>query len=164
MRSTVVVALCALLLAGCSDSRDVRMRVVGVKPLNLNEAQESTPVNVRIFALKTDAKFRAATVDQLWTDAKAVLGEDLAGDPAVITVFPGEAADEPVVHQITVKKSANHIGVLAMYQRSDAQDLRTAVVPVKALGETTFLFTGFAVRLEDEAAAKARQQSAPGGK
>ena len=48
-------------LVGCSSSATLQMR--GVAPLNLNDAGESTPVDVRIYQLKNDAAFKRATFE-----------------------------------------------------------------------------------------------------
>lgn len=134
-------------IAGCGGPRAVTLPVQGVAPLNPNEAQESTPVNVRIWPLAGADRFKAATVDQLWTDAKGVLGPDLLGDPATFTVFPGAASDPQVEQRFEVPDGTAFLGVLAMYQRSDAQDQRATAIPLADAEDHGLLLTGFSVRL-----------------
>lgn len=145
--SSCIAVLLTLSLGGCSDTREVSMKVRGVTPLNPNAEQESTPVNVRVFALTTDSRFRAATVDQLWTDHAKALGEELLGEPVTFTVFPGNAGDPPVRHDVTVSKRTRFVGLLALYQRADAQDRRTLVVPVDETGRQVLTFTGVSIAL-----------------
>lgn len=144
----LAVLAAGLLLGGCSSTREVDLSVRGVAPMNLNIDQESTPVSVRVFALANDGKFRAATVDQLWTDHAKALAEDLLAEPTVLTVFPGAAADQAVEHTVTVSTSARFIGLLAMYQKADAQDRRTLILPIEEADDKPILFTGFAVAVE----------------
>lgn len=151
----LVAVLAAALLAGCGGPRTVELPVRGVSPLNPNEAQESTPVDVRVWALAGADRFKAATVDQLWIDAKGTLGSDLLDDPRSFTVFPGAAGDPAVLQRLEVPASTKFIGVLAMYQRSDAQDQRATVAPIEVVEKHGLVLTGFsvAVSLPAEAAA-----------
>lgn len=146
--TAAILALATMLAAGCGGPRSVTVPVRGIAPLNPNEAQESTPVNVRVWPLSGADRFKAATVDQLWTDAKTVLGPDLLGDPSVFTVFPGAAGDPLVEQRLEVPDSTRFLGVLAMYQRSDAQDQRATVVSIDDAEDHGLLFTGFAVRVQ----------------
>ncbi len=137
----------AMLLAGCGGPRSLTVPMLGVAPLNPNEAKESTPVDVRIWPLAGADRFKAATVDQLWTDAKTVLGADLLADAKIFTVFPGAASDPMVEQRLDVPSNTQFIGVLAMYQFSDAQDQRATVVPIDDIEDHGLILTGFAVRL-----------------
>jgi type VI secretion system VasD/TssJ family lipoprotein len=148
MRSLVILLpLLCLVLVGCGGPRQVNLPVRGVAPLNPNDAQESTPVDVRVWPLAAPDRFRAATVDQLWTDAKAALGPDLLGDPRVFTVFPGGPTDPVVEQRLEVPASTSFLGVLAMCQRSDAQDQRATVVAIDEAEKLGLMLTGFSVQL-----------------
>jgi type VI secretion system VasD/TssJ family lipoprotein len=138
----------AVAVSGCSGTQRVSVNLHGVAPLNLNDQNESTPVDVRFFALKSDAAFRAATVDALWTDYKKVLGDDLLGEPQAVTVFPGAAADPRVVHELQIDGQAKFLGVLALFRRADAEDHRSLIVPVATAEDQVLVFTGFAVSLK----------------
>lgn len=152
MFATSLISIAAILamglLSGCGGPRNVDIPVHGVAPLNPNDAQESTPVNVRVWPLAGADRFKAATVDQLWIDAKTVLGNDLIGDPASFTVFPGAAGDPAVVQRIEMPASTRFIGVLAMCQRSDAQDQRATIASIDDVEKHGLLLTGFSVRLD----------------
>lgn len=151
LRGACALAMAGALLAagGCASSRSVTVPVRGVAPLNLNEAQESTPVDVRIWPLSAPERFRAATVDQLWTDPKAALGADLLGDPRSFTVFPGAAGDPAVEQQLEVPSGTRFLGVLAMCRGSDAQDRRAVVVPIDDAARHGLVLTGFSVALAE---------------
>ena len=159
--------ICAMLVAGCGGPRSLTVPVRGVAPLNPNDAQESTPVDVRVWPLAGADRFKAATVDQLWTDAKAVLGADLLGEAKVFTVFPGAATDPMVEQRMEVPEATKFVGVLAMYQHSDAQDQRATVVSIADIEDHGLILTGFAVRLlvpEQAATPPAAPAAAPTAK
>lgn len=139
------IVLASILLSGCGGPRSVDLPVRGVSPLNPNQAQESTPVDVRVWPLAGADRFKAATVDQLWIDPKAALGPDLLGEARSFTVFPGSDVDPAVVQRLEVPSSTRFLGVLAMYQRSDAQDQRAVVAAIDDVEEHGLLLTGFAV-------------------
>jgi len=142
----VLLCLALCVLSGCGSTLTLQMR--GIAPLNLTDADESTPVDARIYQLKNDARFRNAVVDQLWTKDKATLGEDWLADPKVVTVLPGGAHDKPV--QVTVGELAvgtRFIGILALYHRSDAADKRVLVVDVNELEGKVIEFTRYSVAL-----------------
>jgi type VI secretion system VasD/TssJ family lipoprotein len=148
MRSIVILlSVLCFLCVGCSGPRQVNLPVRGVAPLNPNDAQESTPVDVRVWPLAAPDRFRAATVDQLWTDAKGALGPDLLGEARVFTVFPGGPADPVVEQRLEVPGSTAFLGVLAMCQRSDAQDQRATVVAIDEAEKLGLVLTGFSVQL-----------------
>ena len=151
--SHLLAVAAVLAVAGCGGPRAVTLPVRGVAPLNVNEAQESTSVNVRVWPLAGADRFKAATVDQLWTDAKTVLGPDMLGEPSTFTVFPGMMADPAVEQRLEVPDSTAFLGILAMCQRSDAQDQRAAVVSIADAEQHGLIFTGFTVRVNLPASA-----------
>ena len=161
-RTRAAFGACALLLAGlvltgCGPAR-VTLDLQGVTPMNMNEQNESTSLQVRFYQLSTDAKIRAATVDQLWTDDKKVLGGDLVGDPSSTYVQPAGAGDPPAQFSLDVQDATKFIGVLALYHKADAEDHRMLLIPVEEAGKHNLTFTGYAVTLakDDPAPAKAK--------
>lgn len=140
-----LLAVLTMVLTACGGPRAVTLPVRGVSPLNPNESNESTPVNVRVWPLAGADRFKAATVDQLWTDAKTVLGPDLLGEPSIFTVFPGGNSDPVVEQALSVPESTTFLGILAMYQRSDAVDQRATVVSLEDAEDHGLVFTGFTV-------------------
>lgn len=153
-----------ILLAGCDGAvRSVTLPVRGVAPMNTNDAKESLPVDVRVHPLSSDGRFRLATVEQIWTDPKAVLGPDLLAAPVPITVYPGTQADAMVATKFEFPGGTKYLGILAMYQGSEAQDRRALVVPVEEAERRGLVFTGYGVGLvpaPTEVAAPAPQPAA----
>lgn len=142
---SAIACLLLVLATGCSRSATVQMR--GVAPLHVNDAGESTPVKVRIYQLTRGDRFAAATVEQLWTDAAATLGDELAGDPVEVSVLPGNAGAEPMrVDLAKLPQGVSAIGVLGLFRRPDAQDQRKLVVPVEDAGANVIELTGYGVR------------------
>jgi type VI secretion system VasD/TssJ family lipoprotein len=144
LSALLCLALCAV--SGCGSTLTLEVR--GIAPLNLTDADESTPVDARIYLLRNDAKFRNAVVDQLWTNDKATLGDDNLGEPKVVTILPGGAHDKPV--QVVVGDlltGTKFIGILALYHRSDAVDKRVLVINVDDVGGKVIEFTRYSVAL-----------------
>jgi type VI secretion system VasD/TssJ family lipoprotein len=137
---------CVLILgAGCARSAQVPLR--GVKPLHVNEAGESTPVNVRIYQLKRSERFAAASVEEVWTDAAKVLGDDLVGDPTVVAVLPGTADAAPSVIDLgTVAQGVEAVGVLGLFRKPGVQDQRKLVVTLDELSDTVVECSGYGLR------------------
>jgi type VI secretion system VasD/TssJ family lipoprotein len=150
MRSipTVLLLLLGLLCAGCSGNRTLSLPIKGVAPLNPNEAQESTPVSVRLFLLASPDRFRAATVERLWTDARNALGDDLLAPVCEVTVFPGGDREPAAVHSLESPGSARFLGVLALFQRSESKDQRAIVVPLAEAERQGIRLSGFAAMLD----------------
>ncbi len=142
--AVLLAAACALFVAGCGNATT---RIRGVTPLNLNDANESTPVAVRIFPLRADSKFRGAAFETLWIDPAAVLGDDLLGKPQQVMVFPGQPNDAPQQVTVADSSSANFIGVMGLYRKSDGLP-RTVVLPIQDADRRVIIMTGFGIKLE----------------
>lgn len=143
----VVLAATALVLTGCGGPDRVGLQVQGLEPLNVNEQHESTPVDVRFYQLRSDARFRAATVEQLWTDDKKVLDSDLVTDPTTATIYPAAPGVSPVMVTLDVADATKFIGVLALFHKADAEDHRMLVVPLDEAKHEILTLTGFAVSI-----------------
>jgi type VI secretion system VasD/TssJ family lipoprotein len=133
-------------LAACGGPAGLYVR--GVKPMNENDRQESTPVDIRIFQLRDEARFTNATVDDLWTKAREVLGEDYHALKQV-TVFPG-APDTPEVRIELgeLPESVRFIGVLALFPKDDGKGPRKLAVARKEAGSRVLRLTGSHLELE----------------
>jgi type VI secretion system VasD/TssJ family lipoprotein len=142
--SASVILLCLAMLAGCAGNA---VQVRGVAPLNRNAEGESTPLDLRLFALRREDAFASAAFTALWTDPQRALGPDLIGAPVNVTVLPGAAVDP--ARLIAVPGSqATCIGVLALVRQQD--DLpRTLIIPVAALPRTVVEATGYGLRAVD---------------
>jgi len=144
MKKTILAAGLAL-LAACGGPSSLYYR--GVKPMNENERKESNSVDVRIYQLKDDARFNQATIEKLWTDDKAALGEDLiAMKPA--TVYAGSADDkERSVELGELPDAVRFVGVLALYPKEDDKGPRKMLLAKSELG-TVLRFTGYHIQKE----------------
>lgn len=147
-----------ILLVGCSRSATLQMR--GVAPLNLNDAGESTPVDVRIYQLKDDGAFKRATFEKLWTEADKVLGQDYLAAPRVESIVPGNATDQP--KRITLGElevGTRFIGIMALYAKTDARDARILVLPINDAEDPVIEFSGYGISLAGEAKKPANDAS-----
>ena len=103
-----------------------------MKPMNMNEEGESTPVDIRIFGLAEDSKFASARWEDLWNKGEyaAMFGQDLIGEPTDQTVFPGKSDDDAVLIDLgEMKPEVRFIGVLAMFAGGSDTDKRHIVIP-----------------------------------
>ena len=141
MPRSVLVLVLALALAGCAGAS---VRVRGVAPLNLNADGESTPVDVRFYPLRDQARFQAAAFATLWTEAEKTLGPDLLAPPVVVTVLPGNAGEPP--RRVEVP-AAPWLGVQVLVRASDGSP-RTLVLPGDRLGEALIELHAYGLRLE----------------
>ncbi|MHC4780006.1 MAG: type VI secretion system lipoprotein TssJ [Planctomycetota bacterium] len=140
--------LAILILAGCGT--DV-IYVKGVRPMNRNELGESTPVNVRIYLLKDDKKFRDSEFEDLWTGDKELLAEDLNGPPVVTTVLPGDEDDDPKKVDIGhVGSETRYVGFMALYPKSWKGQKRRRVVAAAESDHCVFELRGYGIVLDTE--------------
>lgn len=147
MRTTATAMLGAALafLAACGGP--TALRVKAVRPVNvvrMNDKDESTPVGIRIYQLRDDAKFRQASVDDLWRDSKKVLGEDLVAPEKPHTALPRDADGAPEEVDLGVlDPAAKFVGVLALFPKEDEKKLRKEIVPANEASGTVIVLTGY---------------------
>ncbi|MBX3474525.1 MAG: type VI secretion system lipoprotein TssJ [Planctomycetes bacterium] len=135
--------LACVALGGCS-STSLSMKFMAIEPVNELQPGESRPVDIRIYQLRDDAKFKAATVDEVWENDKGVLAEHLIDVKLGASVFP-EKKDKPQGVEITidpVSSECRFVGVLALYKNADEKGQQKVVVPVGEAGSVTFELTG----------------------
>ncbi|MBA3697951.1 MAG: type VI secretion system lipoprotein TssJ [Planctomycetes bacterium] len=138
-----------ILLTGCS--RTATLQVRGVAPLNLNDAGESTPVDVRIYQLKDDGAFKRATFEKLWTEDEKVLGQDRLAAPRVESIIPGNATDQPKRIALgELEVGTRFIGIMALYAKTDARDARILVLPINDAEDPVIEFSGYGISLAGE--------------
>ncbi len=143
----LVLAVLLSVVGGCGNAT-VRLR--GIAPMNVNDTDESTPVDVRVYALGSDAKFLGAGFETLWSDAPGVLGSDLIGKPVQVAVYPGSATDAPISVSLPTG-GADWIGIMALYRKSDGLP-RTVAVRAEAADDLVLELTGYGVRWEGASA------------
>lgn len=133
------------IFAGCSSP--VRPTVRGIAPLNVNDTNESTPVDVRFYQLGATARFEKAPFDALWMDAAKELDDELLAKPLVISVFPGTAQQAPTVVDLgELKEATRFIGVMALYRKSDGKP-RILILPRDRADGARIELTGYTIRL-----------------
>ena len=142
MRTSLMGAAGVLaLLAACGGPTSIYVK--GVKPLNENEQKESTPVDIRIYQLKDDARFKQAPIENLWTKGKEALGPDWLTEKSV-TVFPGVAEDRPREIALgTLEQATRFVGILALFPKEDEKATRKVVVPSTEAGSGVFELRGY---------------------
>lgn len=136
----LVAAAC---LTGCTAT-SVNLKFVAIEPVNELQPGESRNVEVRVYLLRDEAKFKAATVDELWVNAKELLDKELIDIKLGEQIYP-EKPGTPRGREIVIDplmQECRFIGVLALYKTGDDKGDRKVVVPVKDAGSVTFELTG----------------------
>ena len=144
---TLLMLASFALIAGCGGPTTLYVR--GVEPLNVNEKNESTSVDIRIFQLKDDAAFMNKPFDQLWENKGEILGADRLTDPKQITVYGGAASAEPMPIELgDLNKDCRFVGVMALYPKSDGKGNQRVVVAASDAGGVVFELTGYRIELK----------------
>jgi type VI secretion system VasD/TssJ family lipoprotein len=144
---TMLMLASFALIAGCGGPTTLYVR--GLEPLNVNEKNESTSVDIRIFQLKDDAAFMNKPFDQLWENKGEVLGADKLTDPKQITVYGGPATADPMPIELgDLNKDCRFIGVMALYPKTDGKGNQRVVVAAGDAGGVTFELTGYRIELK----------------
>jgi type VI secretion system VasD/TssJ family lipoprotein len=139
--------LSALVLTSCC-SHPVRLSAEAVAPLNENDQKQSTPVDFRVYQLKDDFRFRQATLDQLWTQDRQTLDEDLVAVRQV-TVYPDSGAARSMVIQLGVlPHSVRFIGVVANFRKASEQGTPKVLISAGEAADRVLRFTGYRVELQ----------------
>lgn len=150
------LSLALAVLAGCT-STSVTLNVVALKPVNEGKVGDATDgesrvVEVRIFQLKDDAKFTAATVDNVWTNAEEALGDSLIDVKLGESIFPEDPKGPANGKQITIDPldaGTKFIGILALFSDSDDGE-RKVVVPLEQADDVLFELTGYHITIKQQ--------------
>lgn len=151
----LLLTICLALLSGCA-STTLTMDFIALEPVNQNQAEgaskDSRVVEVRIYQLKDDAKFNAASVDALWQDAEGSLGDSLISLKLGESIFP-ESPDGPRNGKEIVldplDTQTRFIGVLALYSYTD-EGQRKVIVPVGEADSVQFELTGYHISVKKD--------------
>ncbi|MCA8914867.1 MAG: type VI secretion system lipoprotein TssJ [Planctomycetes bacterium] len=150
------LALALAVLAGCT-STTVTLDLVALKPVNEGKVGDATDgesrvVEVRVYQLKDDAKFKAATVEDVWTNAEEALGDSMIDVKLGESVFPEDANGQANGKQITIDPldaGTKFIGILALFSNSDDGE-RKVVVPLDQADDVLFELTGYHITIKQQ--------------
>jgi len=98
---------------------------------NALSSGEGRPVQLHIFQLKSDARLRTASFEDIWqNDAKTLEGELVSSEQH--TLFPGEKKNIA----ITPKPDAAYVGIVALFREPQGKDwfLTYEIAPPKSQG------------------------------
>jgi type VI secretion system VasD/TssJ family lipoprotein len=130
--AAALLVCCCLMLTSCAPPS---VSVRALSPVNLNADGESLPVKIRIYALRDDARFRAAPFADLWTKDREVLGDDRLQDPKVVMVAPASLKAAPQQVELSeLPKEARFLGIVALIQHADQPDRRRVVIARQDIG------------------------------
>jgi type VI secretion system VasD/TssJ family lipoprotein len=150
------LVLALAMLSACT-STTLTLNFVALKPVNEGKVGEATDgesrvVEVRIFQLTDDAKFKAAPVDDVWTDAKGALGDTLIATKEGESVFPEDNNGKANGKEITIDPldaNTRFIGILALFSDKDKGE-RKVVVPVDQADDVLFELTGYHITVKNQ--------------
>jgi len=120
LRHAGAAVFCALALTGCLGSTPpekppvAKIQIEGQKNLNPTASGKSTPVVVKLFALRREAKFRKSDFFGLYDNAEKTLGSDMVSSEEV-TVRPKESVSRTWV----LDPGTNYLGALAAFRNID---------------------------------------------
>ncbi|MEZ6186380.1 MAG: type VI secretion system lipoprotein TssJ [Planctomycetota bacterium] len=158
MRRTLLVSLgfCLVLTApGCALFRDVpsdmTLRLLPRPDLNPNDLGEPTPLDVRIYQLSDTRLFTQASFEELWTDDKKLLAEELLEPIKVVNLKPGRELDPPSAHDLALNEKVKYLGLLGLFSAPKKEGLeeRKLIVPIHEVETKTFVFTQHKIVAED---------------
>ena len=113
--------------------------------LNWDGSAASSSIRVRVFQLKGGAAFKAAGPELMEGDARAILGEDLLGEPKEAELRAPEGTEREHGYRVRFKEGELHpetrlIGVVACYT-APTDDRWKATLKVEALNDYYFAFS-----------------------
>lgn len=93
------------------------LSITATQRANALSAGEGRPVQLRIYQLKSDARLRTASFEDIWqNDQKTLEGELVSVEQQ--TVFPGETKELPV----TPKPDAHYLALVALFREPQGKD------------------------------------------
>ncbi len=119
----MIGAACSFGLAACKNKKDtcnpddyvfekVAIGLQATDQLNLDEDGNSVPMQVRIYLLSGDLTTRNLVFDEVWEDAKTVLGDEYISDKE-FSLYP-EASE---LIELPVDPKATHILVVGIFRQ-----------------------------------------------
>lgn len=145
-----LLALCALCLCACETVSDIvggldELHIETKAPLNPNEDDESTPVDVRIYQLRDEHAFNRATFEDIWTDPSGALGGSVIGEARTLTLSVDEGPNIRI-EPIEPDDDANFIGIFALFSgKADGPDHRKVCVSLDEAEDIVFVVSGYGI-------------------
>lgn len=96
---------------------DPRVSISAGQRVNPSAEGEGRPVQVRVYQLKSDAKLRNATFEEIWQNDRETLADDL-NSVAEHTLFPGETKVLPLKRD----PEANFVALVALFREPQGKD------------------------------------------
>ena len=131
-----VIYIWLLFLVGCSSKYDpalepstVTISMVTTDSININNNEEASSVELKVFELEDDSMFNSASYDQLALDYKKALKSNYVDDYDYV-LLPNKFK---FIEKIKLDKNTRYIGVMAFFSDSDHSDWKKSV-KVKTLG------------------------------
>ena len=118
--SALVLSLAALSCAGAPPPvqapakcppQNVTVSLLASPTINPTSQGETRPVVIRVYQLKSDARFYNASFDKIWNDDKAALGEDLFKVEEV-QLYPATRVDL----KFDRVEAVQHVAAVALFQ------------------------------------------------
>ncbi len=132
----VAVYAWLFLLVGCSSKYDpsvaastITISMVTTDSININNNEEASPVELKVFELKDDSMFNSASYDQLALDYKKALKSNYIGDNDYV-LLPNKFK---FIEKKELNENTRYIGVAVFFSDSDNSDWKKSI-KVKTLG------------------------------
>ncbi len=145
------------LIAGPTE---VALLVRARADVNPNDLGEPTPVDLKVYQLKSETEFTRASFDDLWTDAKGALVDSLSGAEKVISCAPGDGVEQPIELDIKLDAGVEFIGLMGCFQgrREGAERRKLCLAKAKIKGKV-FELTGYEIVVVDAELGSAESDS-----
>ncbi|MEC6797041.1 type VI secretion system lipoprotein TssJ [Photobacterium sp. S4TG1] len=134
MHAAIYISI--LFLVGCSSKYEpalepstVTISMVTTDSININNNEEASPVELKVFELEDDSMFSSASYDQLATNHRKALKSNYVDDYDYV-LLPSKFK---FIEKIKLDDTTRYIGVMAFFSDSDNSDWKKSV-KVKTLG------------------------------
>ncbi len=117
MSRFLLLGMILLVAYGCTNkvrcqARSLKMTVIGSDKLNPDDRGRSSPVQIKIYQLKSTARLENSSFDSMWKNDQQTLGEDLLG-VTERTIFPTQ--ETPL--EIKRKDPNSQLAVMAIFRK-----------------------------------------------
>jgi type VI secretion system protein VasD len=129
----------AMLLSACS-TREINLVMESKNPVNVNTHQQSLPLGIKIFTLKSKEAFEEASFLGLWKHPKKTLGNSLLQMESKI-IIPNETS----TYLIDSSKEVKYLGLMGVFRKPKGRSWKSIIkipsiiplFPLTLYGEAT---------------------------